>query len=324
MSVSIVIPTCNRADVLSRALKAYVLQSGNHEMIEIIVVDDGSTDNTQSVVEECGKALPVPVRYFRQQNKGAAAARNCGILHAQGDVILFADDDVIPTPSMVSEHSTWHHQHPDASTGMLGYVPWAQEVHPTPFMLWSGLYGPQFRYGVLTPGAEIPFDEAYTCNLSLKTSFIRASGLFDESITGCGWEDVEFAYRLYQKGCRIFFNPEAIGFHYKFETFDDTLRRIEQRNARWPLVARTEAGRYFLELWQRQRMASKRSWAKAVKNFARPLVAPLARRLVDTRIPLPGRIYGMVLWHYGTPLSDRVLGRDGSGAATSESRQLSR
>lgn len=88
--VSVVIPTYNRAHVLNRAIRSVLGQTYQH--FEIIVVDDGSTDNTEQVVKAIADDR---VRYIRHEtNKGtAAAARNTGIRQACGEFIGFVDSD---------------------------------------------------------------------------------------------------------------------------------------------------------------------------------------------------------------------------------------
>jgi glycosyltransferase involved in cell wall biosynthesis len=87
LSVSIIIPTYNRSDLLGRAIESVLAQT--YKNFNIIVVDDGSTDNTPSVVEIFGTA----VSYIRQQNQGPSAARNRGISEATGDLVAFLDSD---------------------------------------------------------------------------------------------------------------------------------------------------------------------------------------------------------------------------------------
>jgi len=86
-TVSVVIPTYNREHRIAHAI-ASVHEAGLPDY-EIVVVDDGSTDGTSSVVG----ALPGNVRYFQQQNRGASAARNTGIGHSLGKYVLFLDSD---------------------------------------------------------------------------------------------------------------------------------------------------------------------------------------------------------------------------------------
>ena len=89
--VSIVIPVFNGERFLRAAVESALAQ--NYAPVEVIIVDDGSTDGTAAVA----RSLPETVRYLRQTNQGPAAARNRGIKHAQGSLIAFADaDDLWP------------------------------------------------------------------------------------------------------------------------------------------------------------------------------------------------------------------------------------
>jgi glycosyltransferase involved in cell wall biosynthesis len=87
LSVSCVIPTYNRVSLLDRALRSAVPQCEPGD--EIIVVDDGSTDDTEKLVGACDG----PVRYVRIPHAGAGSARNAGVQAAQGDLIAFLDSD---------------------------------------------------------------------------------------------------------------------------------------------------------------------------------------------------------------------------------------
>jgi glycosyltransferase involved in cell wall biosynthesis len=302
MSVSIIIPTYNRSEVLRKTLDAYAAQTGDHRILELLVVDDGSRDDTRSVVEQCTLAASFPIRYIYQENRGLAAARNHGIREASGELLLFGDDDIIPTPGMVAKHTAWHQEYPDANLGLLGYVIWAPDVRPTPFMMWSGLYGPQFQFGTFKPGMELKYWHAYFCNTSVKAGFLAQNQMFNEIFQQYGWEDVEMSYRLYEEGFRMFYEPAALGHHYKYETFADTLRRVRKANQSMAVFATTDAGRcYIRQVHSTPRVAASRSAKEAAKGLLRPLRAPLMRLLrwlADTRIPLPSKVYSRVFFYY--------------------------
>jgi glycosyltransferase involved in cell wall biosynthesis len=89
--ISVIIPTYNRASFLLRALNSVARQTRNCD--EIIVVDDGSTDNSRDCVGRFSKDFMIPVRYYYQENKGPAAARNYGISEAQYPYLAFLDSD---------------------------------------------------------------------------------------------------------------------------------------------------------------------------------------------------------------------------------------
>ncbi len=89
--VSVIVPTYNRAKYIKRALNSVIDQT--RAPGELIIVDDGSTDNTSEVIEQAIGRAAFPVRILRRKNRGAAAARNVGITHAAGDILCFLDSD---------------------------------------------------------------------------------------------------------------------------------------------------------------------------------------------------------------------------------------
>lgn len=89
--VSVVIPTYNRAQFLGRAVQSVISQSVRCD--ELIVVDDGSTDNTRDLIRDFKRKNKVDICYISQQNKGPAAARNTGIRHARNEIVAFLDSD---------------------------------------------------------------------------------------------------------------------------------------------------------------------------------------------------------------------------------------
>lgn len=91
MLITAIIPTYNRVAHLERAIASVVAQS--QPCSELIVVDDGSTDGTAALVERLAAGATIPIRLLRQENRGAAAARNYGIRMAQGRLLAFLDSD---------------------------------------------------------------------------------------------------------------------------------------------------------------------------------------------------------------------------------------
>lgn len=144
--ISVIVPVYNGASFLEDAINVIVSQ--NYPSIEIIVVDDGSTDNINDVLA----SLPMDVRYFRQANAGAAAARNRGIRDASGDLIAFLDvDDLWPehnldvlverlrtNPDALVVHGYGQLMEYDTSSGGYEYVGNPRESFP--FYIGAGLY----------------------------------------------------------------------------------------------------------------------------------------------------------------------------------------
>lgn len=94
-TVSVLVPTYNRSYCIARTLDSALQQT--HRDVEVIVIDDGSTDNTRALIAQ-RYAGDARVRYFYQQNRGVAAARNLGLRMADGEYIAFLDSDDIWKP----------------------------------------------------------------------------------------------------------------------------------------------------------------------------------------------------------------------------------
>ena len=100
--LSVVIPTYNRRDRLARVLAALERQTMPADEFEVVVVDDGSTDGSSDWLATRKPAYAL--RTLRLSNGGPARARNAGVEAATGDILLFIDDDVEPTDSLIAEH----------------------------------------------------------------------------------------------------------------------------------------------------------------------------------------------------------------------------
>jgi glycosyltransferase involved in cell wall biosynthesis/ADP-heptose:LPS heptosyltransferase len=107
--VSVIIPTYNTADYIADAIESIVIQ--NYRNFEIIIVDDGSTDNTKDIVD---RFEGEEIKYMHQQNKGAPSACNTGIKISNGDYIIRLDADDMMTPDFIAKHLAEFEKHPDA------------------------------------------------------------------------------------------------------------------------------------------------------------------------------------------------------------------
>ncbi len=196
--LSIVIATYNRAATLRHCLEAlrYQTAAPDNGNFEVVVIDDGSTDATQSVVQEYKTYLPL--FYERIRRAGPAVARNEGIRHSRGDILLFIDSDIVASPQLVSEHLGTHKRRADVV--VTGPSIWVSSLERLP------------RRARLWDLSTAPFAAG---NASVRKEHALKAGLFDESFTELGWEDIEFGIRLKKLGLRVFFNPRAVAYHYK-------------------------------------------------------------------------------------------------------------
>lgn len=286
MKVTVVIPTYNRPETLRKALEGYLQQSASEQIGEILVVDDGSTDSTAEVVAQFRRGERGLIRYHRQENKGPAAARNVGIRNAANPLILFTDDDIVPSPTLVVEHIRWHQQFPEEETAVLGQVTWAPEVKATPFMKWYGSDGPLYAYAQFTGRTELAYDCFYTCNLSAKTDFLRGHGGFDEDFKTAAFEDLEFGYRLKKSGLRLRYNADALAYHHQHVTFADACRRSRKASVAAKIFETKEAG-------QQGRTSPFRQACNQLLKFGALPLAPM-KALMDLRVPLPWIVYRLM------------------------------
>jgi len=297
--LSIVVPTYNRREILLKTLEAYTRQIPSDEILELIVVDDGSTDGTGEAVAQAALCSPFPIRLIRQENRGLAAARNLGIRSARGELILFGDDDILPTPTLVAQHIAWNKKYSACSDAVLGLVTWSPDVNATPFMEWLGQDGVLFGFSHLSPGREVGPAYSYFCNTSVKKRFLLEQGMFDEDFRAYGYEDIELGHRLMKKGLRLFYNPDAIGHHYKRMTFADVSRRAVLVDTASKLFAAKVPTMVNAELATNGKASANRQALKRLARRLAPVLAPVFAPLVfvlDTQIPLPWFVYRV--FHY--------------------------
>lgn len=218
MEFSVVIPTFNRCATLKKTLAALGLQqfrsgTGTVPTYEVIVVDDGSSDDTATTVGQLASGFPVPLHYLHQENRKQGAARNLGARRADGDYLVFLGDDTVPTGAFLDEH--WaSHRTAEPKTAVIGYTPWADDSSKTRFMEYIGEQGWQFGFSLIKDPRNVPFNFFYTSNLSLPRDLFLASGGFDEDFREYGWEDIELSLRLHTLGMRIVYNRRAVAHHH--------------------------------------------------------------------------------------------------------------
>jgi glycosyltransferase involved in cell wall biosynthesis len=219
--LSVIIPTYNRKEILDKSLAALFNQTYPKSNYEIIVIDDGSTDGTERKMKEIMENSSVSLKYFRQENKGPAAARNVGIKNAKGEILLFIGDDIIATSNLIEEHVNYHNLYPKENTAILGYVTWHPDLEVTPFMYWLENGGPQFSFNAITEDKKENCGNFCTVNISLKRQFLLHHGLFSEDFPYASHEDIELGYRLEEKGLKIIYKPSAVGYHMHPVTISD-------------------------------------------------------------------------------------------------------
>lgn len=230
-TLSVVVATYNRCDTLKVTLERLAVQSLPADQFEVIVVDDGSPDATESMVESLKSCVPYTLRYLRHENRGPGATENRGIREAAADLVLMIADDIHAEPGMLEEHVRWHRSRPDANFAALSKVLQSPQLPGSVFLRhWD-----PFGFVDLKDDIELPYWKFWACAISLKRQFLLDNGLYRE-LKGAAHEDVELGYRLCRKGLRIFYLSRALAYHYHVETLEGACRRAYERGVNWPFI----------------------------------------------------------------------------------------
>ena len=231
IELTVIIPTYNRSGVLEKCLEALSRQSIPAGSFEVIVSDDGSEDDIRQITDRFTTNDSLTVRYLGQSNQGANVARNRAILESKGEILLLINDDTIAIPTMLEEHQRTHQHHPSETVAVLGRMTYSPELPPS---LFTKLHL-DYEYGLWEGQTELDWRAFYTCNVSVKKSFLMKYGLFEENIRG-GSEDLELGERLSHHGLIVIYNSKALGYHHHYfgeKDFFDMAKREGKARALW-------------------------------------------------------------------------------------------
>ncbi len=181
-----------------KALLAHFDQNYPKDKYEIVLVDDGSSDGTKEVLRELNP--PCKFTYLYQENAGLSAARNVGINAAEGEIILFVDDDILASKNLIAEHMKVHNEHPRSV--VRGWVNHVDDLEKP---------GKQPKFTM----QDISTAFFWTSNVSVAKKYLDEAGLFDERFKEYGWEDLELGLRLKSLGLQLKHNRDAVVYHYK-------------------------------------------------------------------------------------------------------------
>jgi glycosyltransferase involved in cell wall biosynthesis len=210
VEVSVVIPTHNRCDTLLRTLEALAATSYESGKWEVIVVDDGSTDDSANRVEAWARSAPLALTLLRQDARGPAAARNAGARSAAGNCLIFLDNDMLVPPALVGQHVASLRAHP--GTWTVGRVVHPAELRQTPFGRYRDDLHEAF-YRAHPADAPSETQGITTQNLSLPAGDFRHLGGFDESFTIASCEDMLLGIAARASGIRTLYHPDIVAVH---------------------------------------------------------------------------------------------------------------
>jgi glycosyltransferase involved in cell wall biosynthesis len=227
-ALSVIIPTYNRRDELRQTLEALTTQEFPAAEFEVIVADDGSSDDSAEVAASFDG--PLRLTYVRQEDLGyrAAAARNFGARHAAAPIFAFLDCGTLAGPGFVAGHLAAHSA--PGRRAVLGYCygydalrgeKWVPDSFGTvslPELVRRNSGDPRFqdirhgefeRVGFDVMRFPVPWAHYATMNCSMRAEDFWAVGGFDEMFKSWGMEDTELGYRLYHHGLVLTLSLDA-------------------------------------------------------------------------------------------------------------------
>jgi GT2 family glycosyltransferase len=202
--VSVVVPTFNRPASLRACLGALAASTYPKDRFEVVVVDDGSDEPLDPLVE--ARLPTLPARLYRQANAGPAAARNAGARCARGELLAFTDDDCLPEPDWLDALVRRSGEEPHL---MVGGV----TVNALPDNIYSSasqqLISYLYEYTAQRTRADTWSGFFASNNLCVPRSDFEALGGFDRTFPFAAGEDRDFCDRWSASGRPMAFAPDA-------------------------------------------------------------------------------------------------------------------
>ena len=198
MNVSVIVPTYNNEAVIRSCLDSLANQEFGGEY-EVIVVDDGSTDDT------VGAVLTYPVKMLKQGHGGPASARNLGAGDADGEILLFTDADCTVERDWIEKMCN-----PFTDETVVG-VQGVYKTHQKSITARFVQYEIEERYEIMSKVGQIDFIGSYSA--AYRKDVFLAEGGFDENFQIASGEDTDLSYRLSSRGHKMVFAPDAVVYH---------------------------------------------------------------------------------------------------------------
>ncbi len=229
MRVSVIIPTHNRRASVLRTLESLRGQSFPSADFEVIVVDDGSVDDTPTIA---GEKFPFEFIYLRQENQGATIARNNGVQHSRGEVLIFIDDDITISPRTLETLARTVTEQP--RTVAMGVLIQRTPGEPT---VYARVMLAAEAHRVPEQDVRLDCVECNTELLAVRRDDFFSLGMLQDPTHGAGWpnwDDVDFGYRTAEAGYRLVQVAQAVGDHWDYSLSD-----LKTASLRWMRAGRS-------------------------------------------------------------------------------------
>jgi glycosyltransferase involved in cell wall biosynthesis len=225
--ISVVIPTFNRSKYLELALKSLTDQTIGNNEFEVIVINDGSNDNT---VELCNKFIGrLNLKCFTIENSGISSAKNLGLFASSSPICFFFDDDDVAHKNLLREHIISHNKYPEENVAILGYTTWSSKIPVSYLMHYITDIGCNlFYYRGFQNEKLLDYTFFWGGRCSCKRSFLIKNGAFNQGFK-FGSEDIELGYRLNKFGLKVIYNANAKSYMVRTLTFEQFCKRCEKQ-----------------------------------------------------------------------------------------------
>jgi glycosyltransferase involved in cell wall biosynthesis len=208
--ISIVVPAFQASAAIERCLAALACQTLSHELYEVIVVDDGSTDDTARRASRSGaRVIRLP------GNRGPAVARNAGLAAARGELVVFTDSDCEPTPGFLAALTG------PLQDGSISATKGTYESNQRALVARFVQLEYESRYRYTASASNVDFVDTYAACYR-RADLVRVGG-FDPRFRVC--EDQELSFRLAEAGLKMRFVPGARTYHQHAATLWDYIRK---------------------------------------------------------------------------------------------------
>ncbi|MBN1219955.1 MAG: glycosyltransferase family 2 protein [Anaerolineae bacterium] len=311
--LTVLMATYNGAVTLSETLEAFCQLEEPVGGWKLVIVDNGSTDHTQEIIQSYCERLPVTILY--EPLRGKNIALNRGLNSVSGDLVVFTDDDVLPQPGWLVQIRAAVEAHPEISVFGGAILPkwsvppedWLQDLE-WPYMGGSfALVQPTFTEGPIDP------DNIVGPNMAIRSELFEAGHQFDVTIGPDGTgsypmgSETEFVTRMAKQGYKLWHCKQAVVYH---------IIRPHQMHRAWILARAVRFGRGMYRKWAKHALNSP-PWVKIPCYIARQVIilAQLFRQAVRLMIASksndPDKLFRQQWWwnyYLGKALESRAIG----------------
>ncbi len=215
--ISVIICTYNRAEILGETLNSWISLIHTGPDVELIIVDNNSTDHTKQVVDSFFPLCPNPLRYVCEPRVGLSHARNKGIVEARGAIVAFVDDDVDFTEGWLNEMLKAFRSHPEVSCVGGNSIPKFETTIP------EWMTEDNFRlYGSTGSGSQdrpMKFPEhPFGLNMAFRNGVFKQVGNFNAALgriktSLLSNEEAELFYRINKADLKVYYASKALLYH---------------------------------------------------------------------------------------------------------------